>query len=204
MRQWCSSCVRGRARADAHRALSEEQKAEEQLPTISIDYGFLGSEGTVQRDSIGSNSLPILIVKDRLSRCIWARPTPQKGTANPYAGAEIVRILDSTGYKRLVLKTDQEPAIVALAREVKHGWTGEIVPEASPKYTSPSNGEVERAVQEVQGLARTLKDQVEQRAKMKLEGSMNLMTWLVSWIIASGAHHKPEESTPHPRTVILS
>ena len=47
------------------------------------------------------------------------------------------------GYKRVILKSDQEPSIVALCDAVKNGWHGEIVPEASPKGESKSNGEVE-------------------------------------------------------------
>ena len=59
--------------------------------------------------------------------------------------------------KRIVLKSDQEPSIVALGDAVKNGRHGEIVSEASPKSESKSNGEVERTVQSVHGLARTLK-----------------------------------------------
>ena len=37
------------------------------------------------------------------------------------------------GYRRVILKSDQEPSIVALSDAVKNGWYGEIVPEAFPK-----------------------------------------------------------------------
>ena len=50
------------------------------------------------------------------------------------------------GYKRVILKPDQEPSIVAFCDAVKNGWHGEVVPEASPKGESKSNGEVKRAV----------------------------------------------------------
>ena len=48
------------------------------------------------------------------------------------------------GYKIVILKSDQEPRIVALCDAVKNGWHGEVVPEASPIGESTSNGEVER------------------------------------------------------------
>ena len=48
--------------------------------------------------------------------------------------------LDFMGYKRVILKSDQEPSIAL--------WHGEIVPEASPKGESKSNGEVERHLYE--------------------------------------------------------
>ena len=36
-------------------------------------------------------------------------------------------------YKRVILKSDQEPSIVALCDAVKNDWHGEVVPEASPR-----------------------------------------------------------------------
>ena len=55
------------------------------------------------------------------------------------------------GYKRIILKTDNEPAILALKEEIKRTSNVEIVPEESPAYESKSNGEIEREVQANQG-----------------------------------------------------
>ena len=41
------------------------------------------------------------------------------------------------------------------------------MPEGSPKHQSQSNGEVERVTEPIQGLARTIKDSIEQKADMK-------------------------------------
>ena len=71
--------------------------------------------------------------------------------------------LDFKWYRRVIPKSDQEPALlpfVTLSRMVG----GEIGPEASPKDESKSNGEVERAVQSVHELARTLRDFLEQQS----------------------------------------
>ena len=62
---------------------------------------------------------------------------------------------------------------------VKNGWHGEIVPEASPMGESKSNGEVDRAVQSVYGLARTLKEFLEQKSGIALESRSPLLAWLV-------------------------
>ena len=59
--------------------------------------------------------------------------------------------LDFMGYRRVILKSDKEPSIVALCDAVNNGWHGEIVPEESPKGESKSNGEAERADQSVRG-----------------------------------------------------
>ena len=72
---------------------------------------------------------------------------PSEGVVHPYPARAPMADLDFMKYKRIVLKSDQEPSI--------EGCHGEIVPEASPKGESNSNGEVDRAVQSVHGLART-------------------------------------------------
>ena len=73
----------------------------------------------------------------------------------------------------------RSPALLLFVSQSKHGWHGEVVPEASPKGESKSNGEVERAVQSVHGLARTLKDFLEQQSEITLESPSPLLAWLV-------------------------
>ena len=82
---------------------------------------------------------------------------PSKGVTHPYPARALMADLDFMAYRRVILKSDQEPSTVALCDAVKNGWHCEIVPEASPKGESKSNGEVERAVHSVHGLARTSK-----------------------------------------------
>ena len=102
-----------------------------------------------------------------------------KGVVHPYPARALMADLDFMVYKRVILKSDQEPSIVALCDAVKNGWHGEVVPEASPKGESKRNGEVERAVQSVHGLARTLKDFLEQRSGITVESRSRLLECLV-------------------------
>ena len=157
-----------------HAKVSQAEKEAEQIPTVSIDYGFLG-----QPEEGPHNSLPVLVVRDRQSKGIWSHPVPSKGVSHPYPAKALMTDLDFMGYKRIIMKSDQEPAITALVEAVKHGWHGEIVPEASPKGESKSNGEVERAVQSMHGLARTIKDYVEQQSGVTLDSKHPLLAWLI-------------------------
>ena len=59
--------------------------------------------------------------------------------------------LNSLGYKRVNMKSDQENALSAVVDATKVMWKGELVVEKSPKGESRSNGEVERAVQTCTG-----------------------------------------------------
>ena len=116
------------------------------LPVLCIDYAFCGLPGELPDNAVGSKKLPILIVKDRRTKAIAAHPMPAKGASHPYPAKALLGDIERLGYKRVVVESDQEPAIVALVN-----WSGELVPEGSPKGESRSNGEAERSVQEVQG-----------------------------------------------------
>ena len=90
--------------------------------------------------------MPVLIVFDRRSKSIWSHPVPCKGIGHPWPATALLQDLERTGYKRVLLKSDQEPSIKSLCVAVKTGWAGEVMLESSPKGESKSNGEVERAV----------------------------------------------------------
>ena len=158
-----------------------KDKDEDLLPFISFDYGYFGLPGEIQEKVIGSSKLPIMIIKDRHSKTIFSHPVPAKGIEDPYAAQQLLRDLDMMGYRRIVLKCDQEDPIKAVADHVKSKWSGEVVPENSPKGESKSNGEIERAVQEVQGMARTLKDALEAKAGVELVPRMAILAWLVEY-----------------------
>ena len=95
--------------------------------------------------------LPIVIVKDRRSGLVASHPVPSKGIGHPHAAKALLRDVERTGYSRLVFRYDQEPFAMALCAAVRDAWSGKAVVESSPVGESRSNGQVERALQEVQG-----------------------------------------------------
>ena len=88
---------------------------------LSVDSGFFG-----QPENRAHDTLPVLIVRDRKSKGIWSHRILSKGVVHPYPARALMADLDFMGYKRIVLKSDQEPSIVALCDAVKNGWQGEI------------------------------------------------------------------------------
>ena len=71
----------------------------------------------------------------------------------------VVRDIDLTGYKRIVMKSDQDNAIADLFRKYKDSQDRvEVMIEHSPIGDSQANGDAERAVRSAQGFGRTLKD----------------------------------------------
>ena len=86
------------------------------------------------------------------------------------------RVNLSGGYKELILKIDQEPAIQAL---VKSEARVEIVMEEFPHYESKSKREIERANQMAQGQIRATQGQFDARCGMRLEGILDCTPWFI-------------------------
>ena len=75
-------------------------------------------------------------------------------------------MLDWLGYKQIVLKSDNEENIKPVVQSVKEMWPGQITPELSPAGDSQSNGAIEVAVKEVEGMVRTWRDHVQQHSHL--------------------------------------
>ena len=128
-RSWCKHCVMGRSDGNAHRKSKNHDQQE--VTTVSCDYGYMTSEvkqGEKEEDESGN---PILFMVDRKSGKINAHVMPQKGL-HPYAVKRVVQDIKLLGYSRINLKSDQEPAIRALLGAVKNEQRCEIVPEVLP------------------------------------------------------------------------
>ena len=82
---------------------------------------------------------------------------------------------------KLIVKTDQEPAVRAVVEEVKKQRQSETLVEAAKKYDSQSNGDAEKAVQDVEGQARTLKLHLENRIMRTLPPGHPVVHWLVEY-----------------------
>ena len=87
---------------------------ERELPTIRWDY--VGPKSKEDKsDKIGS--LPILVEVDGL-KCRCALMAPAKGS-DPHAIKMVIREVKLAGCSRMMLKSDQEPSILALLEAAK-------------------------------------------------------------------------------------
>ena len=151
-RSWCQHCVFGRAKNDPHFASKgPESEGVSDISTVSLDYMYLDEKGNVREEIVEGKGNPIIVVHDSTSKRIFSAALLQKGD-NDYAVKKVVNWIHSLGYKRIILKGDQEPALVTLRERIKTLFKGEIVPESSPVGESSSNGAIENSVQQVQGM----------------------------------------------------
>eukprot|EP00969_Alexandrium_andersonii_P202256 8937064-Alexandrium_andersonii.AAC.1 len=81
-------------------------------PEVAMGYCFF------TKDDSGT-SATVLVIKDRASRAILARPALRKGRLRDDAVDQAVASIRRLGHRRRIsLKTDNEPALVDLRRAV--------------------------------------------------------------------------------------
>ena len=97
-RSWCRACVGGAGRADAHRTSEEEQN---QLPVISMDYGFFTdgqderlTETQISTAEIPKGATPFLVVKAKPTMMIYSFLVLCKGTEDQVALKETVQSIN--------------------------------------------------------------------------------------------------------------
>ena len=114
-----------------------------EVPIVSIDYAFVNENGEErkkrkERERRGdaeaegeSRGMPMIVLYDSESKYIAAEIVPEKG-ANEYSVRRMAQIVNRLGYRRVILKSDQEPAIIALKSAVKRELELEVSFEESP------------------------------------------------------------------------
>lgn len=190
-RNWCRHCVRGRVVNDPH---PHTTHTENKIPVISIDYCWM-SQGNVDSECLeqketgevvpskwwksDESGAPILTMKDAKSKTIFADVVPQKGV-NAYAIKRMIQNLDISGYSRFILKSGQEPAIIALKNAVRDNRHKlEIMLEKAAVAEHEMSGAVETAVRMLQGMVRTIKDGLEEEIGAVLERESCIALWMI-------------------------
>ena len=100
-----------------------------------------------------------------------------------YAVAFVAGAFQELGYKRIFLKSDNEPAIKRLKERVSECLPGvECVPKEAPVGDSRSNGSAENVVKQVKGQFKTLKTSMEDRYRCKIDAKSCLLAWIPSTV----------------------
>ena len=166
-RSWCRHCVASKGRAHAH-----PSREEGGLPESGIDYGFFG----LDREDV----LPILCVKCRNSStgCVGATVVDRKG-ASDYASSFLTEFIKSLGFKRILVRSDNERSLLSSIERVTSNSTGvELVLMTSPEGDHQANGLAEVGVCEIMAQTRILRSPLEQRLVRRIDEKDPLMSWI--------------------------
>ena len=166
-RSWCRHCIASRVE---RMRIPHERMGE--LPEIGIDYGFFGRD----REDV----LPILCVKCRNSStgCMGATVVDRKG-ASDYASSFLTAFIMSLGFKRILVRSDNERSLLSLIERVTCNLTGvELVLTTSPEGDHQANGLAEVGVREIKAQTRIKRSQLEQRLGNRIDEKDPLMSWI--------------------------
>ena len=111
--------MRGRGKSFQRKRVKRVQDDEDH-PVVSRDHGFFAAPGELPQDAVGGPKMPVLVVRDRFAKAILTHLVPSKGIEHFYPEVALLKDIKFLGYPKLVLKSDQEPSILALATAVKN------------------------------------------------------------------------------------
>jgi hypothetical protein len=174
-RNWCRHCVRGRGKEEACR---RDGRIPE-VPEVHLDFMFMGDEKS-------EKTLAMLVAKERTTKAVMGCVAPRKSSGE-WLAKRVMAFMREFGceLEKMTMKTDNEPALVAVVDQVGRlraakGGKGMAV-EHSPVHSSKSNGIIERAVQSVQGVIRTMRSALEEKWGVKLDAEHMVWPWLVEY-----------------------
>ena len=122
----------------------------------------------------------VLVVKDEHSGSSLAYDCEVEGTTDVWVMKQLVRDLDGWGRADVCMKTDGEPALLAVQKAMATMRPGaRTLPRNPPAYIPQTDGSVEKAVQDVTGQARKLVLALAANLKSDLDLGLPIVKWLV-------------------------
>ena len=168
-RNWCSVCVAAKGKEDAHK---RDRGAERTgLPVVSIDYSELDDETNVHANKT-------LVVKDEESGGLLHYKVKMKGPGDEWLVKKVISDLAEFGRTDIRLKSDGEPAIVALQAKIQELRKHKTLLINPPAYNPQANGGCEKGVQDVTAQTRALKLGLESRLGVEIADDDKVLEWI--------------------------
>ena len=100
-----------------------------------------------------------------------------------------------------LIKTDGEASIVALRNALARYHGGAVTPEVPPTGESQAHGSAEDNGRRMRNLIKVYLDQLEDRAKIKLQSTDPILLWLIRWVAMAYSRFKAgaDGKTPYER-----
>ena len=101
----------------------------------------------------------------------------------------------------IIIKTDGEASIVALRNAVARYHGGVVTPEVPPTGGSQAHRSAEDNGRRMRSLIKAYLDQLEERAKAKLQSTDAILLWLIRWVAMAYSRYKvgADGKTPYER-----
>ena len=143
---------------------------------MCFDYAFVRRVG--EKDVI-----TLLVMRDRGSRALRVWIVPNKGAEMEDAVLKAVEGVLHLGYRgRVLIKCDNEPAILALREAIIARLPDGAIPVAPAPGESASNGVVENAVKIAKGLMRVHLSALERKVGARFPSDHPMIAWLAEFV----------------------
>jgi hypothetical protein len=143
------------------------------VPEVGFDYAF------VRRES-EEDTVTLLVMKDRDSRAVRAWVVPVKGADMAHAVSRAVEGVHDLGHRGpIVVKTDNEPAVLALREAIMAELHEGAIPVQPTPGESESNGVIENGVRLFKGLLRVHLAALEKKVEVTFPSEHPVTAWLV-------------------------
>ena len=164
----------GRGKEEACKR-SEEEPA---IPESHLDFMFMGEE-------VGGKTLAMLVAREKRTKALICSVVPRM-TTGQFIAKRVVAFMSQCGCEmsQIIMKSDNEAALVAIVDEVarvKAARGASALIENSPAYSSKSNGVIERGVQTIQGMIRTLRSCLEEKWGVTIDTEHAIWSWVAEY-----------------------
>ena len=183
---WCTSCVTHRARPDRHETTGISHEGT--VPTISFDYFYTKSDGQDVLDEESPNSVLSLIIVDSLTGFVSCVPLQSKNQLD-HMNRELTQFIQRLGYSEVILRCDNEPAILQLQRlttKTRQSMGLKTTMSSSVAYDH-GNSLAENAIARVRQLACSLMHHLHSKIGIQLSTENAMWTWALrhaGWLIS--------------------
>ncbi len=123
--------------------------------------------------------MPIIVAKDNKTKMITARVVPSKEVEG-YAAETVNKMVERLGHRKIIMRSDNEPVILALKDAARRECHLQIVLEKVPVGDHQTNKLVENAVNDAQGQFRVAKDALQSRRGRRVDGEHQVAPWMVT------------------------
>ena len=193
-RPWCRHCCEGRGQEFNHTRRTEADA--QRVAMVSFEYAGIKDDGEFvsslelkdleDDESVARVLVVALRTPDDRQSCVMGHIVPCKGVDRDKFSVDcLVSDIVWTGYTRVMLKSDNEPAILKLLieslKELRINGLEQVMSENPPEYDPRSNGMAEAAVKSWKGMFRTHRSALEERLKAKIPVEHPVISWLAKW-----------------------
>ena len=188
-RCWCDECVEAFGRERPHFAGRGSERC---VPVVHVDYLFWTARGFVTKDDMTpderADALTVVAAYDSSTKFIFAHPVTAKGVSeDQYAADAVAEDIGWLGYPRVLLRSDNEPALLALLKESlkcmriqsEAAPLESVATEGSVPYDPQTNGAAETGVRLLKGQARALMLGLEKEIAMAIPPKHAMAQWVV-------------------------